>query len=174
MQQMEQNVWQLIQPGVEELGLRLVRVRLTGGGNPTLQIMVEPVEADKDNMVSVDVEQCADVSRMASALLDVEDLISSKYHLEVSSTGLERPLVTLEDFGRYAGTRAHVKMAVPVEGRFKFAGLIENVEGEIVSLTTDDTNETVALSYADIHNAKRIFTDEEINELFKNVNVEEE
>lgn len=167
MQTLEQNIWDLLNPGVEDLGLRLVRVRLSGGNNPTLQIMIEPKGASLENMLSVDVEQCAEVSRMASALLDVEDIIDSKYHLEVSSTGLERPLVTLEDFVLYKGARAYIKMNVPTDGRFKFKGFIDGVEGEEILFTTSDTNESVKLNYEYMHSAKRIFTDEELDEMFK-------
>lgn len=174
MQSLEQNVYDLLTPGVTDMELRLVRVRLSGGNNPTLQIMIEPKDASPENMTSVNVEQCANVSRMASALLDVEDIIESKYHLEVSSTGLERPLVTLEDFKLYTGTRAYIKMNVPIDGRFKFRGFIDSVENDEITFSTSDTNKTVKLAYEYIHSAKRIFTDEELDEMFKTIETEEE
>lgn len=168
MQQIEKDVWDLINPGVEELHLRLVRVRLSGSGNGSvLQIMVEPETASKDLIASVTIDECAEVSRMASALLDVEDLIESKYTLEVSSTGLERPLVTLSDFERYVGTRVAIKMAVPIEKRFKFKGILEKVEDEMLHVFLEEESVSVPLTFAHVQHAKRYFTAEEMNEIFK-------
>ena len=76
LQPVEQEIWQLLEPGVDELGLRVVRVRFAGGEHSgTLQVMIEPKETTRDNMISATVDQCAEVSRMASALLDVAQSI---------------------------------------------------------------------------------------------------
>ena len=120
-----------------------------------------------ENLVSVSVDECAEVSRMASALLDVEDLIENKYHLEVSSTGLERPIVTLEDFKRFKGARAALKMNVPVEGQFKFKGVLGGVEEDKILLTQDSNAEQFALDYEFLQSAKRVFTDAELDKIYK-------
>ena len=87
-----------IAPSLEAMGYEVVRVKLSGkGGQPTLQVMAEP--RDGGNMT---VEKCADVSRAISALLDVEDPISGAYRLEVSSPGIDRPLVRPRDYERFA------------------------------------------------------------------------
>ena len=163
MQPVEQQIWDLIEPGVDELGLRIVRVRVSGGsGNATLQIMVEPKECSKDNPVAVHVDQCAEVSRMASALLDVEDPIDGHYSLEVSSTGMERPLVTEADFTAYTGARIKMRMQFPVDGQRKFAGELKGFDAGNVIMHDEERKADVTLPYGAIHYAHLIFTDEEI------------
>ena len=165
MQPLEQKVWDLIREGVEDLDLRLVRVHVTGGDNTNLQIMVEPKECTKDNPVSVNVDDCASVSRMASALLDVEDPIVERYTLEVSSTGLERPLVTMEDFMNYSGCRVKLKLCNHIEGKSRFTGILLKVESDEIYLNTDEGE--VNFPYSEVKTAKLRFTDAEINQMIK-------
>ena len=107
-----------IEPTVAAMGYVLVRVMISGGNNnPLLQIMVERTD-DK----SMTVENCADVSRAVSAVLDVEDPIASAYRLEVSSPGIDRPLVKARDFERFAGEVAKVETDAPIDGRKRFQG----------------------------------------------------
>src|SRR5690606_9192373 len=114
MQAVEKKVWSLVEPVVTELGLRLVRVRLSGGErHSTLQLMIEPQEKNRDNRVAVTIDQCTTVSRQVSILLDVEDPVQTAYSLEVSSTGAERPLVTLADYQAYAPHRIKVELTGP-------------------------------------------------------------
>ena len=93
-----ERVEQLLTPTIEAMGFNVVRVSLGGGNNAVLQIMAEPSDGRE-----MTVDHCADISRAVSAVLDVEDPIQSAYSLEVSSPGLDRPLVRLGDYDRFAG-----------------------------------------------------------------------
>jgi ribosome maturation factor RimP len=122
----------LIAPSLEAMGYRVVRVAVTGGRRATLQVMAERVD-DK----AMTVEDCADISRTVSALLDVADPIATAYTLEVSSPGIDRPLVRREDFARFAGFEAKVELTAPVDGRRRFRGKLLGVEGDEVRLLVD-------------------------------------
>lgn len=148
-----QRVAEYVQPTIEDLGFAMVRVEFLGLKNPRVQIMVERV--DQQGMT---VDDCALVSRAVSALLDVEDVIPGAYTLEVSSPGIDRPLVSLADYQRFAGFEAKVELSRPLEGRRRFRGLLKGASGDAVSLETPEG--TVALPFADIHRAKLILTDE--------------
>jgi ribosome maturation factor RimP len=166
IQPVENEVWQLIKPGVEELGLRIVRVRFSGGtGSNVLQVMVEPVEATKENPVSATVGQCASISRMSAALLDVEDTIPSRYTLEVSSTGMERPLVSQKDFADYANSRARIQMAVPFNERRRFIGMMQGIVDDEVVIVLDEDKTEVKLPFEQIKYAHLYFTDEDMKQI---------
>lgn len=111
------GIARIIEPSLEAMGYRLVRVALTGAQRPTLQVMVE-----RGDEVAMTVEDCADISRSISALLDVADPIAGAYTLEVSSPGIDRPLVRPEDYDRFAGFEARIELNEPVDGRKRFRG----------------------------------------------------
>lgn len=168
MQAVEKQIWDILEAGVVDMGLRLVRVQLSGGDKRSvLQIMIEPQEASAENPVSIGIEECEAVSRMASALLDVEDPISSAYTLEVSSTGVERPLVIERDFEEYVGRNVKVSMHFPVDGRRKFYGTILAFQGGVVSLECEGVE--VSLPYAQIKKANLALSDDELKSLMKKV-----
>ena len=121
-----------IAPSLAAMGYRLVRVSVTGGRRATLQVMAE--RADERAMT---VEDCADISRTVSALLDVADPIAGSYTLEVSSPGIDRPLVKREDFARFAGHEAKIELAAPRDGRRHVRGRLLGVEGDDVRLLVD-------------------------------------
>jgi ribosome maturation factor RimP len=143
----------MIAPSLKAMGYRVVRVAVTGGRRPTLQIMAE--RADDQAMR---VEDCTEVSRMVSALLDVADPIAGAYLLEVSSPGIDRPLVRPEDFARFAGFEAKVELNAPVDGRKRFRGRLLGVEGDQLRLLVDAL--PVALPIAAVARAKLVLTDE--------------
>jgi ribosome maturation factor RimP len=143
----------LIAPSLEAMGYRVVRVAVTGGRRATLQIMAERVDEK-----AMTVEDCADISRTVSALLDVADPIAGAYTLEVSSPGIDRPLVRREDFERFAGFEAKVELTAPVDGRRRFRGKLLGVEGDAVRLLVDAA--PVALPLAAVARAKLVLTDE--------------
>ncbi|MEM7124118.1 MAG: ribosome maturation factor RimP [Pseudomonadota bacterium] len=147
------EIERLIAPTVEDMGYRIVRVKLFGSGRRTLQVMAE--RADGSPVV---VDDCADISRAVSTLLDVEDPIGGAYDLEVSSTGIDRPLVKLDDFVRFAGFEAIVDVDPPVEGRKRWRGRIIGAEDGVVRL--DDGRDGVELSFDGIVKAKLALTDE--------------
>lgn len=153
-----ERVEQLLTPTIEDMGFRVVRVSLSGGNNAVLQIMAEP--ADGSEMI---VEHCAKISRAASAVLDVEDPIPGAYALEVSSPGLDRPLVRLADYERYAGFDAKIEMKSLIDGRRKFRGRVSGTDGNDVLIDID--GEQVRLEHAAIAKAKLIITDEMLAKL---------
>jgi ribosome maturation factor RimP len=143
----------LIAPLLAAMGYCVVRVAVTGGRRATLQVMVE--RADGKAMT---VEDCADVSRTVSALLDVADPIGGSYTLEVSSPGIDRPLVRREDFARFAGYEAKIELTAPVDGRRRFRGKLLGVEGDRLRLLVDAA--AIALPLAAVARAKLLLTDE--------------
>ena len=110
------EIARIIEPSLEAMGYRLVRLMQTGGlQRPTLQIM-----AERRDDAPMTVEDCAEISRAVSALLDVADPIASAYMLEVSSPGIDRPLVRPEDYDRFAGFEARIELVEPLDGRKRF------------------------------------------------------
>jgi ribosome maturation factor RimP len=151
----------LIAPSLVAMGYRVVRVAFTGGRHATLQIMAERID---DGAMTVD--DCALVSRNVSALLDVADPIATAYMLEVSSPGIDRPLVRREDYTRFAGFEAKLELAEPRDGRRRFRGLIRGIEGNDIKL--DMAGETVLLPFAAVTRARLVLTDELISATNRN------
>lgn len=151
----ETRVAELIAPVVADLGFELVRVKLlqgASGRSQTLQIMAERPDG------SMTVEGCARISRAVSALLDVEDPIRGDYVLEVSSPGIDRPLVKLRDFETYAGFVAKFETTSPVDGRRRFRGMLKGVEDSNILLESDDGSYQVPFDL--VEKAKLVMTDE--------------
>ena len=146
-------VAQIVEPSLNTMGYDLVRVQISGGENMTLQIM-----AERRDGAEMTVEDCADISRDVSALMDIEDPIPDAYTLEVSSPGLDRPLVRLTDFVRFAGFEARIETRAPIVDRKRFRGRLDGVEGEDVLIEVD--GETYAIPFDDIARAKLVLTDE--------------
>jgi ribosome maturation factor RimP len=153
MNTVAEKIAEMIGPSLEAMGYELVRVQLTGSSDQCLQIM-----AERQNEANMTVEDCAEISRMLSALLDVEDPIPGEYRLEVSSPGIDRPLTRLADFDRFAGLDAKVETRLPVDGRRRFKGRLDGTEGENIRLNCEAG--PVTLSFADVAKAKLILTDE--------------
>ena len=146
-------VERLVAPSLAATGYEVVRVLLMGQHRPLLQIMIE--RADRR---AVSVDDCAEVSRTVSALLDVDELIAGSYTLEVSSPGIDRPLTRPEHFVRFAGFEAKVETRMPLDGRKKFTGRLLGLEGERVRIATAEGE--MALPLADVQRAKLVLTDE--------------
>ncbi len=122
----------IVEPVLAGLGFRLVRVRISGMAGCTVQIMAERPDG------TMTIEDCETVSRALSPVLDVADPIDRAYRLEISSPGIDRPLVRRSDFERYAGSQIKIEMAVAVEGRRRFRGYLLGVEGEAARIRRDD------------------------------------
>jgi ribosome maturation factor RimP len=122
----------LIEPSLSAMGYRLVRVALTSGRRATLQIMAERLDE-----VAMSVEDCAEISRSLSALLDVADPIAGSYMLEVSSPGIDRPLVRAQDYDRFAGFEARIELHEPLAGRRRFRGRVLGTSENDVRLMTE-------------------------------------
>ena len=131
MATLEQNLQQMLQGAVEDLGCELWGIECQRAG----RFMTVRLFIDKEGGVTVD--DCADVSRPVSAILDVEDPIADKYNLEVSSPGLDRPLFTLPQFERYIGQDIAVHLRIPVMERRKWQGKLERIENDMVTLIVD-------------------------------------
>ena len=148
-------------PVLQQMGYRLVRVRVSGEAGCTVQIMAERPDG------SMLIEDCEAVSRALSPVLDIADPIERAYRLEISSPGIDRPLVRRSDFERYAGHLVKVEMAVACHGRKRFRGTLEGVEGGAVRLRRDDTqagDADILLAMDDIADARLVLTDELIAE----------
>lgn len=143
----------LITMPLNGLGYELVRVRISGSQQQTLQIMAERV-----NGKNMTVEDCATISREVSALFDVEDPVSGAYTLEVSSPGLDRPLTRLKDFERFAGLEARIELHRPLEGQRRFRGRLAGIKDDMVHIDVD--GEVAELPFAEIDRAKLILNDE--------------
>lgn len=143
-----------IAPAMEAAGYRVVRIVFTGiGRRATLQIMAERIDEQ-----AITVDDCAQVSHTVSALLDVADPIAASYMLEISSPGLDRPLVKRQDFERYAGHEAKVETREPIDGRKRFRGRLAGLIGDEVALETDGT--VLRLPFGSVTRAKLVLTDE--------------
>src|SRR3954467_6142322 len=135
-QGMASRVAAIAAPVLTGLGYRLVRVRVSGTQGCTVQIMAERPDG------TMAIEDCEAASRALSPVFDTEDPIEREYRLELSSPGIDRPLARLAAFQRYAGHEAKVEMAVPVEGRKRFRGILLGVEGEMARLRPRDKDAT--------------------------------
>jgi ribosome maturation factor RimP len=135
LSEIEHRILDLVEPEAKAMGLDLVRVRLTGSRPPVLQIMAEKPDG------TMDVEDCARLSRRLSPLLDAEDPITGEYSLEVSSPGIDRPLTREGDFAKWAGHEVRVEIGTPVDGRKRFHGNIAGEGGGAALLKLKDGGE---------------------------------
>ena len=155
----EKKLLELINPIVTDEGFELVRLRLMGSKEATLQIMV----ARPDGFINVD--ECADLSTAISALLDVEDPIIDAYSLEVSSPGIDRPLTRMKDFEEFEGYEARLETVELIDGRKRFKGTLAGTNGSEIIINVDEG--TIGLEFEWLAEAKLILTDELIKEMLK-------
>jgi ribosome maturation factor RimP len=161
---LEARIAHIVEPALEGLGYRLVRIKLTAANGTTLQIMAERPDG------SMSVEDCERVSRDLSPLLDVEDPIERAYNLEVSSPGIDRPLVRRSDFERWAGHVAKIELERPLDGRKRFRGKLAGLDGDRVGLAGEEGGRLSAaeathwLPLADIGDARLVLTDDLVRE----------
>jgi Uncharacterized protein conserved in bacteria len=137
----------LIEPALNEMGLTTVEVLLAGRGRLKLEITIE-----RQDETPLSMEECVKANREISTLLDVEDPIDRSYVLEVSSPGLERPLVQPKDFKRFVGEKIKVKVHEFVGERKKFTGILKSAHDEGVVIIVDD--QEISLAYDEIQRAK--------------------
>src|SRR5258705_3966447 len=147
-------------PVLQGMGYRLVRIKISGEFGCTVQIMAERPDG------SMQIDDCEAISRALSPVLDVADPIDRAYRLEISSPGIDRPLVRRSEFERYCGHLVNVDMAVAHQGRKRFRGTLGGVEGDAVHLHRDDTrageDADVILVMEEIANARLVLTAERI------------
>jgi ribosome maturation factor RimP len=152
----------IIEPVLEGMGYRLVRVRVSGLEGCTVQVMAERPDG------SMSVADCEACSRSLSPILDAADPVERAYRLEMSSPGIDRPLVRQSDFERYAGHAIKIEMAVAAAGRKRFRGQLLGAEGPLARVQRDDASAgesaDVMLPIADMAEAKLVLTDALISE----------
>ncbi|AJY47612.1 ribosome maturation factor RimP [Martelella endophytica] len=161
----DKRVADIIEPVLEDIGFKLVRVLLSGQNGLTLQIMAERFDG------TMTVEDCEEVSLAVSPVLDVEDPIDRAYHLEISSPGIDRPMVRKSDFYRWKGHLLKCETSVVVEGRKRFRGRIIEADVDGFTLLRDgvaygEPNE-VKIPFSALSDAKLVLTDELIREALR-------
>jgi ribosome maturation factor RimP len=154
--ELERRIEAIIAPTVVGMGYELVRVGMSKGA--TLQVMIDRADGKPTG-----VEDCATLSRALSAVLDVEDPITTAYTLEVSSPGIDRPLTRPKDFTRWAGHLARLETAAPIDGRRRFKGTLLGIDGDTVKLRLEDGIEA-ALPLSAVARAKLELTNALIEE----------
>ncbi len=152
---LEQKLFEMLSPVAQDMGLELVYIQVTGqDGSKLVQIFAEDPKTGR-----LSVGDCAKLSRSSSALLDVEDPISNKYNLEVSSPGIDRLLIRESDFEKYAGFDAKVESDVPNEnGQKRFRGILKGIENGNITLDTDEG--AAIIPFSNLKKAKLVLTDE--------------
>ena len=150
-----QKIQEMIEPSLTHLGYEIVRILLQGGDVKTVQVMVERI--DRKDMT---LDDCEKVSRTVSALLDVDDPFSGRYMLEISSPGIDRPLIKAVDYVRFAGFDAKVETLVPLNGRRRFKGKILGLTDDEKSVRLDAEEGEVSIELENISKAKLILTDD--------------
>jgi ribosome maturation factor RimP len=162
----------LAEPVLDGLGLRLVRVRVSGADGCTVQVMAEKPDG------TMLVEDCEAASRALSPVLDTADPIARTYRLEISSPGIDRPLVRRSDFERYAGHVVKIEMAVPRDGRKRFRGVLLGVQGEAARIGAEDGKAVeqaeVLLPIEDMAEAKLVLTDALVTEALRRAKTAEQ
>lgn len=151
----ERRIRKLIEAELASLGFELVRIRVMGARRAVLQLMVE-----QEGGAPTDVEDCATASRKVSEILDAVDPISGAYTLEVSTPGIDRPLTRTGDFGRWAGHLAKVELAMPIDGRRKFQGIIHDEEAGEATIVLEDGETGLTFRVDELTKAGLVLTDE--------------
>lgn len=163
---LEARIARIAEPVAAGLGFRLVRVKLSAMNGATLQIMAERPDG------TMTVEDCERLSRDLSPVLDVEDPIDTAYNLEVSSPGIDRPLVRRSDFVRWTGQAAKIELARPQDGRKRFKGILAGLDGDAIRLALEPNSKlveatVVTLPLADIDEARLVLTDALVRETLR-------
>src|SRR3569832_1942795 len=153
------------EPVLGQIGFRLVRVRVSAAEGCTVQIMAERPDG------TLTIDDCEDISRALSPVLDVAAPIEKAYRLEVSSPGIDRPLVRKSDFDRYSGHLVRIEMAMAGNGRKRFKGTLAGTEGDVARLARDEAPEgeeaVVSLPIEEMSEAKLVLTNELVTEALR-------
>ncbi len=147
------RVISVVEQSLAAMEYEIILVRILGGHRRTLQITVDRADGE-----TVTVEDCTRVSRTVSALLDVDDVVSGAYELEISSPGIDRPLTRPKDFERYVGQVARIEVDRTMEGRKRFRGSLRGMTGDVVQIAVD--TDEFSIPFERIEKAKLILTDE--------------
>lgn len=168
MNNTEQKIYNLLLDTATHLGFDIVRVRFDGQSRKVLEILIDRIDDQK-----VKIKDCRNLSNYFSALLDVEDIISDKYFMEVSSAGVERPLVKERDYVKFAGREIDLKLHKSVDNHKKIAGTLIGLFDKQVKIETADKKEIV-IECDNIRAANLVFTEKMFRESLKRENIEED
>ena len=152
---------ELVAPVIRGFGYELVRIQISDDGTKTLQIMVERLDG-----INLSVDDCSLLSKEISIILDVNDPINDNYLLEVSSPGIDRPLLKFKDYETYAGFHARISTTAVFEGRKDFKGKLTGIEGDNVKITIKE--KTYLLPFNKIEKAKLLLTQELLDSATQN------
>ncbi|SFB91879.1 ribosome maturation factor RimP [Pseudoalteromonas denitrificans] len=142
MTKLEQDLTAMLEPAVEAIGFELLGLEFVRAGqHSTLRVYIENIQ----NAEGITVDNCADVSRQISAILDVEDPITNEYNLEVSSPGVDRPLFKFKHYEKALGEEVRLKTKLPQDGRRNFKGDLVSVEGDMLTLSIDGSDYLIML-----------------------------
>ena len=141
------HIEQLLQPGADTLGFEIVAVEMAGGDSSIVRVYIDTPDG-------VSIDDCAKASRQFSAILDVEDPISNRYTLEVSSPGMDRPLAKAEHFESVIGQEVKIRMATLINGRKRYKGQLLEASDQAAILEVD--GEQVELFYNDMDRARLV------------------
>lgn len=149
----EHKIEEMLTPPFEELGLSIVRVQISGSQRKVLELMIERLDGE-----AVKMQDCVMASREASAFLDVDDPIEGSYSLEVTSPGLDRPLVKPADYKRFEGCEIKLETFVAKDGRKRFTGMLHKVDenGFVLSTTDEKENKDLEFEYSDVKKARLV------------------
>lgn len=160
---MEEKIAQLIESSLNDLGFDLVRVLVHGSGMKTVEISLDRQDGEKIN-----VHDCKVASNNISAILDVEDFIADKYFLEVSSAGLERPLVKLNDYQKFAQREAKIRLKQSVNDKLSFRGRLQGIAGDQICM--EIAGEMLQFPFENIKSGKLVMSDDMFKELLNKKN----
>jgi ribosome maturation factor RimP len=162
---LDARIADLAEPVIEDLGFRLVRVKCSGRNGFTVQIMAERPDG------TIGVDDCEEISRNLAPVIDADDPVDRAYHLEVSSPGIDRPLVRRTDFERWAGHVAKIELGEAHDGRRRFRGVLVGIRDDAFGVRLEDVPEgapdTVWLPFALLSEARLVMTDDLIAASFK-------
>lgn len=159
---LDARIAQVVTPALTALGYRLVRVRVTGQNGCTVQVMAEREDG------TLAIEDCEAISHAISPALDVDDPVGKAYHLEVSSPGIDRPLVRRADFERWSGHEARLETAVPIEGRRRWRGQLVGLEGDTVGIRLPEPDAGTAwVPLDELSEASLVLTDALVEQSLK-------
>ena len=148
MSTLKNNINTLITSTVESLGYSIVDINIIGNKSITLQIMIE-----RQDGVYISIDDCAKFSRAVSAILDVEDVFKDRYTLEVSSAGIDRPLLKIEDYDRFKNNYVNLKTKVGIDNQKQFNGYLLGIKEDTIILRIEDKNKEIEIKYENISKA---------------------
>lgn len=157
---MQNQIESLVEDSVKSLGYELVQLKIHGTTSKTVEILIDRLDGKK-----VSFDDCIKLNKHVSALLDVEDVIADKYFLEVTSVGIERPLVKISDYERFKGKEAKIRLKEPIDEKSSIKGILSGYEGDEIFMEVE--GQTMKISFDNIKSGKLVMSDEMFQRLLK-------